>query len=439
MIRDLVTYVIAPLNHMDFIVDFYNIQNFIKRANAVLIPGVEIFSKMMEDKSDDHEFYMILHYGDLQRGGLKKSELVKGELADYYNGIANSKFVYITRSQELFPKQQPYIIDEANNVYLNFNKCNSQEVLEHLIVYSLGELRGLAIETSCEAKLTSPSIKLPKVLGEEEQTDFAIQTALIEEFAPFQKACNIEPARHGVNMFKSRFKENMKIGKDDDYVGNFFVVHQEQMGLVDAAINASQTISNVDPLFFIMGGVCGGNEKKVKLYDVIIPTIVHDYATGKFKAGKLESLEYKANMNTSLVNFLKKNVLRIINNMRLMIDPGREGLMSRDFQIILAEFACGPWVVKSSGFLSDYLVNNVESDIVGLEMESYSILRASEVIQKRDRYSLVVKSVMDFTNELKSDGPNGEIKSGAAYISSLCIRALMPVLLEFSRQTNTWK
>ncbi|MBK8450211.1 MAG: hypothetical protein IPL42_09430 [Saprospiraceae bacterium] len=64
-------------------------------------------------------------------------------------------------------------------------------------------------------------------------------------------------------------------------------------------------------------------------------------------------------------------------------------------------------------------------------MESYSINRAGNIVQKYGRYSLVVKSVMDYTNTKKEDGVAGHIKKFAALMSLICIRAMMPILLEF--------
>jgi hypothetical protein len=46
---------------------------------------------------------------------------------------------------------------------------------------------------------------------------------------------------------------------------------------------------------------------------------------------------------------------------------------------------------------------------------------------------------MDHTNELKDDGEFKEIKSSAAYISYLCVRAMMPILLEFKAKIDKWK
>lgn len=270
--------------------------------------------------------------------------------------------------------------------------------------------------------------------------DFAVLTALYDkELEVYERPCYFFDSDVVYNSRYAKFKEPANLPHGKDYDQRFLLIHQEQKGLVDAAIHATQTISNVDPTFLLMSGVCGGREGEVNQYDVIIPTTVHDYATGKFKSGKLESLQYESAARKDLVTFLKKVTPKIILNMKTLIDPARKDLLSETFKIVIDEFACGPWVVKTSGFLTEYLVNAVSENIKGLEMESYSILRTGEVIQRDGRYSLIVKSVMDFTNESKSDGEFGEKKSSAAYVSYLCVRAMMPFLLEFKENVSKWK
>jgi hypothetical protein len=71
-------------------------------------------------------------------------------------------------------------------------------------------------------------------------------------------------------------------------------------------------------------------------------------------------------------------------------------------------------------------------------MESYSVIRAREILRGNGKFSLVVKSVMDFTGKNKNDGSFGEIKQGASFMSYLCVRAMMPILLEFRENSYYW-
>ena len=77
-------------------------------------------------------------------------------------------------------------------------------------------------------------------------------------------------------------------------------------------------------------------------------------------------------------------------------------------------------------------------------MESYGLVRAANLTKK---LSLVVKSVMDYTDSKKSDThiqendkdniPKGEnVKQMASYMSFICIQALIPHLRKYLNQTS---
>ena len=68
-------------------------------------------------------------------------------------------------------------------------------------------------------------------------------------------------------------------------------------------------------------------------------------------------------------------------------------------------------------------------------MESFGVIRASKLFNKENKLSLIVKSVMDFTNEEKADEKNGEpVKYLAAYMSYLCVRVLIPYVVDFYKK-----
>lgn len=419
--------------------EFYNLmlrqdRDLTKIALVVLLPSVEQFALYLETLSPQANFSLLIHLGNFsmnppQDGNDLYEDLMK---LPFFGKL---KFEYTSRQGE--------------NTHNGARVLHSQKLIKNL--YDIE-----SIPLNNKADLFNITETEPK----KDRVDFVIQTALYEdEFAVYETDCKLEPYPSVYNSYKASFKENKKTLAAGDYNKEFLLVHQMQMGLVDAAIHATQVITKADPTFLLMSGVCGGREYEVNLYDVIIPSIVYDYATGKIKENKLESLEYKASANKKLIQFLKDNSDKIIHNMRSIINPDRKKLLGKDFKIVIDEFACGPWVIKTEGFmrkmkgeklekftakkendlfLESIPVTKISKGIKGLEMESYSLLRTAEVIQKEGRFTIVAKSVMDFTNEYKKDGPNGEVKSSAAYVSYLCVRAMMPILLEFKSKLDTW-
>lgn len=451
----ILTFVLTNHTDKEFINDFYEGDNFISSTNAILLLRVNYFVNIINTNNPDYQFRLVIHEGLKNRGGYSRSEAILTELESAFPGLRNNQLVFLTRLQDLFPNQEQVVVDKAGK-HINFNKCNVLDIVKHLPIYTKADF----INGEKMSNPTSEAEETNSSEGESKNVDFVIQTALYEdEFAVYDTDCNLEAYPSVYNSYKATFKEHKKALADGDYKKEFLLIHQQQMGLVDAAIHATQVITKIDPTFLLMSGVCGGREHEVNLYDVIIPSIVYDYATGKIKENKLESLEYEAEANKKLIKFLKDNSDRIIHNMKSIINPDRKKLLGEKFKIVIDEFACGPWVIKTEGFmhkmkgeelekfptkeendlfLESIPVNKISKGIKGLEMESYSLLRAGEVVQKPGRFTIVAKAVMDFTNEYKKDGPNGEIKSSAAYVSYLCVRAMMPILLEFKSKLDTW-
>ena len=100
--------------------------------------------------------------------------------------------------------------------------------------------------------------------------------------------------------------------------------------------------------------------------------------------------------------------------------------------------ACGPFVLKSGEFL-ETKSKAINDKIIGFEMEGYGVMRATKYLNNPKNISLVVKSVMDYTDENKKDNLAGEpIKSIAAKVSYLCVRVLIPYIDEYYKKNLIW-
>jgi nucleoside phosphorylase len=262
----------------------------------------------------------------------------------------------------------------------------------------------------------------------ENEREFGIITALYkDEYTSFLDNMEHESIRDIKN---GTIGKHIKLQKCD-YQEDFVIVNQDRMGVIDAASFATKLVSKYNPRFLIMSGVCGGRaSKNIKLYDIIIPSQIFDYMTGKLEAGKFIPHNHNSSANKNLISYIEKKKDQIKANMMVLSRSDVKKIVDK-IAIHIGDFACGPWVVKTTDYMDNELAKEEKKNILGLEMESLSILRVNENFQGAGHYALIVKSVMDFTDDKKSDGENGVIKSTAAYISYLCIRALMPILSEF--------
>jgi nucleoside phosphorylase len=260
--------------------------------------------------------------------------------------------------------------------------------------------------------------------------DFAVLTALFEDEHKFfddnMKTADVEEEK---NLKVGTFLEAKNF--PSDYRKPILLSWQQNMGMVDAAAFSSRLITKYGPKFLIMGGVCGGLKEDVNLYDVIIPSDIIDYISGKYHKGKFIPTPLNSHPSRNLIGHLVKHKDRIIRGMEDLASSSlKKVIRSGHFDIHFKKYACGPLVMKTDGVLP-FFATHIDSEIVGLEMESLGVVKASELFSTFEQYSLVVKSVMDFTDGDKKDGDKRVIKHTASEISYLCIRSILPILQEF--------
>jgi nucleoside phosphorylase len=265
-----------------------------------------------------------------------------------------------------------------------------------------------------------------------------ILTALTEaEYSSFRENINEEKTINGI--LTAKFK------KDDNYLNDYqhnidFVRHENGiMGSVESALNSQKIFTNGTDIL-IMSGVCGGREGKVKTYDIIISEKIIDIFTGSYEGNEFFPYSYDEKTNARLISFLSETnrILKIKNQMLTLIPDNdfykRKREILSNINIEFGIMACGPFVLKTGGFLNSKS-EEINNKIIGFEMESYGVMRATNILNDPTKIGLVVKSVMDYTDKNKKDSENGEpVKEIAAFMSYLCVRVLIPYIDEFYKK-----
>ncbi len=208
------------------------------------------------------------------------------------------------------------------------------------------------------------------------------------------------------------------------------------MGSVESAITTTKILNNGTDIL-IMSGVCGGRKSETKLYDIIISSEVVDIITGKYEGNTFIPIGYQEPSNEDLIKYLceSQRVNEIKNRMYSLIPNNKISKRLKDIvnsiDIKFGVMACGPFVLKTGEFL-ETKSKEINDKIIAFEMESYGVMRATKFLNNHNKFSLVVKSVMDYTDEHKADSVAGDpVKSIAAYMSYLCVRVLIPYIAEF--------
>lgn len=222
--------------------------------------------------------------------------------------------------------------------------------------------------------------------------DYVIITALeqdeMEKVLPLiQTLKTIENNKHLIELgcFKSRPDKKV------------IYASQINTGMVDAAILATELICRFTPKFLIMTGVMGGKPKDTLIGDVIISKKVFTIDKGKiteddFKR-EIEAVSTESSYTTKIERH-KKKIIDFIKE--------KDEINNTEVNIHCEPVACVRSVIDRDGFFKNDILT-VDRKTIGLEMEGYGIARACQIVNNGQTIPLIIKSVMDNTQE-KTDG-----------------------------------
>lgn len=241
------------------------------------------------------------------------------------------------------------------------------------------------------------------------QCDYAIITALeedeMEKVLPMiTKDKRVANEKHLIEYGHITAKPEKKIA----------YASQQATGMVDAAILATELITLFRPKYLIMAGVLGGKPKDVKLGDVVIATKVFTIDKGKISDFGFKMELETANTEGSHITALRRARKEITQYLRKEDN-------TRDSQIDLhfGSIACLRQVINLEGYFEEE-VSAVDRKALALEMESYGVSRACELVNDGKTKALIIKSAMDNT-----EGKTDKEKPYAAWSSAKFIQYIL--------------
>jgi nucleoside phosphorylase len=181
---------------------------------------------------------------------------------------------------------------------------------------------------------------------------------------------------------------------------------QHQTGMIDAAILATELLVRFQPKFLIMPGVLGG-KPGINIGDIIVGTKVFTIDKGKLSDSGFQKENESSNSVSSHITTLIRNKKHIIRHIE-------DADNSRNVRIDIhfGPIACVRQVIDKEGYFED-MISTEERKTIGLEMESYGIHRACELVNNGNTTPLIVKGVMDNTIS-KTDGAKRYAASNSA-------------------------
>lgn len=431
---------------------FLKKMKFLAKGNSLPVSSVEDFETLINILPNDLDVFVFIHImGDALVENISADNNVEFQGKTWAISLRqqypNCNFLFVTSN----------LTQTSVEIYDGIPAHNITDLMDKIFVKKSPDYKPQKVYEIKSLEVMSPNEPVVELTSNnsDEETDFAIITALVkDEYTSFSS--NMEG-----NSLKGVFYGKFKGLKDKEYSSKkIALLSQKKMGMVDSSLTTSFVYKTINPKMVILAGVCGGRkDKKVKLYDIIIPENIVDIVTGKFEKSEFIPYGFTEPINEDLIAHLKKvteNPDFVAEEMHRLIPNGakfkRENEIVKKIQIHYDVLACGPFVLKTEKFLEEK-AKQLNDKIVGFEMESYGLMRATKLLGNPSKMSLVVKSVMDYTDSKKGDikqiaetdsndadidnvPPGENIKEMAAYMSSICTRALLPHIELFLKENR---
>jgi len=245
--------------------------------------------------------------------------------------------------------------------------------------------------------------------GQLTNIDFAIITAVEED--EMEKVLPIISKEGCLNNIKHLIEYGYLTANPNKKIA---YASQQSTGMIDAAILATELIHFFHPKFLIMAGVLGGKPKDVNIGDIIVATKVFTVDKGKFSdLGFQKEIESSSTDNAFITRFKREK--EKISTFIKKCDQTRK----RNIEIHFGPIACVRQVIDFEGFFEEN-ISVIDRKAIALEMESYGVSRACELVNNGNTIPLIIKAAMDNTIEKVDDA-----KTYAAWNSAMFVKYIL--------------
>ena len=204
------------------------------------------------------------------------------------------------------------------------------------------------------------------------------------------------------------------------------------MGIAYSSSIATKILIDFKPKLLVMTGICAGLEKVADKGDIIVPEYIFNYQEGDItEDGFVPAFKVKQ-LNSKISKLVKQTkdsyTIDIKNDWEKKYNSFGK-MPGGTFKIINEKhFGTGSAVVKDETILNDIKKYN-QKDIVGLDMEGYSIFIACEVMEEIGCKPLLIKAVQDYATKAKDkDFRCFSSFASASYFFRLCKNRLITKL-----------
>lgn len=391
--KEVVLFVYDENEHFNNYLEFLGDSTFKK---IIRIDSLDSLTRELSFINDDEFVFLIVHVFYTEKiKGLKK--YVASGIKERYPLLGG---IYVSDGSEKTIQKE--MVDEFDTAYI-------QEIKKYHQVRSSIENETVNVFTKKEVVSNVRNLDLTNISNTSMNFDYVIITAL--EIDEMEKVLSF-------------IKKDGKLQNDKHLIefGHFInkpekkVVYASQLatGMIDASILATELLVRFKPKFLIMPGVMGGKPKDTKIGDVIVSTKVFTVDKGKLSATEFNQELEVTNVDSAYITEFKRAKTKI---KRFIEDAN--STRNDDISIHFEPIACVRSVIDKENYFVEN-ISTVDRKTIGLEMESYGIARACELVNNGTTIPLIIKSVMDNTT-----GKTDDAKTYAAWTSAMFIKYII--------------
>lgn len=193
----------------------------------------------------------------------------------------------------------------------------------------------------------------------------------------------------------------------------FYVIGHtlDQMGIAAMAV-ASMELINIFSLKYLalLGIAAGSDSKSQNLGDILVPTAVYNYESGKYYEVErfYGILPNKVVFNSDFKSYDIDT--DIIQKIRACATPEILDLLQKTWsikqknklKIHFGNFACGSAVIASEIKIKE-IEKSITRKYIGLDMETFAAAAISRIKIRQEPKLFIIKSITDFADKQKSD------------------------------------
>lgn len=176
-------------------------------------------------------------------------------------------------------------------------------------------------------------------------------------------------------------------------------------GMPSSAALATKMAITFRPRYLVMLGICAGIKGKTSLGDVLVADPTWDWGSGKHAISDDQTSIFLVAPHQRPLDAEISNVVTEISSTPGLTKNIRGAwngsLPSSEFKVHLGPMASGASVIADQESTRRILEQN--KDLLGIEMEAYAVMAATEYCGAHGPKAVVIKSVCDFADSEKGD------------------------------------